>query len=189
MADDLLANFRPSPFQNTGNDPGGAFGELGGGINPAGFASNVDNETADVIIDKDGITVIEGAITVTNAGATVIIDGSSNMFKIASTGTRSFAGPNGSPAETTSTVDVATGFDYTPAFQVYLTNSAGVQGSAWHTGHADVGATALFTQWRYAEASYLATNQTRMRFFWFGFGDYSAVTSYFRYYILQEAGI
>ena len=62
MADDLLANFRPSPFQNTGNDPGGAFGELGGGINPVGFASNVDNETADVIIDKDGITVIEGAI-------------------------------------------------------------------------------------------------------------------------------
>lgn len=49
--------------------------------------SNGTTDDASVIIDRGGITVTNGAITVTNPGGTVIIDGTSDMFRIAATGT------------------------------------------------------------------------------------------------------
>jgi hypothetical protein len=47
---------------------------------------NVSNIGAAVVVDSAGITVTEGAITVTNAGAVVIIDGTSRMFRILTSG-------------------------------------------------------------------------------------------------------
>jgi hypothetical protein len=72
---DLLRNFRggtptirQSPFGYTGGDPAHLFADLGGGINPSGFVSNVDNAPGNVLIDDTGITITEGALTVRNAG-------------------------------------------------------------------------------------------------------------------------
>jgi hypothetical protein len=50
-------------------------------------AGRVRNSDGNVLIDSSGVTVTNGRITVANAGSTVIIDGTSNMFKIAATGT------------------------------------------------------------------------------------------------------
>jgi hypothetical protein len=43
--------------------------------------------SGNTVIDQDGIAVSGGAIVVTNPAGTVVIDGSSDMFKIAATGT------------------------------------------------------------------------------------------------------
>jgi hypothetical protein len=57
------------------------------------MSGGVLNSDGNVVIDSSGVTIINGKITVTNAGSTVIIDGTSNMFKIAATGTLSVAYP------------------------------------------------------------------------------------------------
>lgn len=50
-------------------------------------APGVSNSTGQVVIDSSGITVINGAITIKNAGGDVIIDGSSVIFHILTSGT------------------------------------------------------------------------------------------------------
>lgn len=73
----------------------------------AGVVQQVKNSASEVVISSTGIAVTNGAITVTNAGATVIIDGSSDMFKIAATGTLSLS-VNGLSVSTSATVTAIT---------------------------------------------------------------------------------
>jgi hypothetical protein len=47
----------------------------------------VENATAEVIVNEAGLTITNGKLTVTNPGGTVVIDGTSNMFKIIASGT------------------------------------------------------------------------------------------------------
>ena len=82
MSNDLLANFRSgsptirqSPFGYTGGDPSQLFADLGGGINPSGFVSNVDNAPANVIIDDTGITIIDGALTLSDQFGNNVLTG------------------------------------------------------------------------------------------------------------------
>lgn len=70
-------------------------------------AGGVQNSDGNVLINASGITVTNGKITVTNAGATVIIDGTSDMFRIAATGTLSRTWPTG--AGTASSLVTLTG--------------------------------------------------------------------------------
>jgi hypothetical protein len=62
--------------------------------------ANVANVGDTVVIDDTGITVTDGAITVENGDLVVIIDGTSNMFKIAATGTLTVSGVGGGVATT-----------------------------------------------------------------------------------------
>jgi hypothetical protein len=55
-------------------------------------AVNVENTPATVTVDDTGLTIIDGALTVTNGDDVVIIDGTSNMFKILVTGSLSGTG-------------------------------------------------------------------------------------------------
>ena len=65
------------------------YGEAVTSYGPSFFGSNVS-------MDSSGITITNGALTVKNASVgTVIIDGTSNMFKIAATGTLTVAGSCG----------------------------------------------------------------------------------------------
>jgi len=76
-----------------------------------------------VAISPDGITVTSGKITVTNASGTVVIDGSSNMYKIVASGTisiDSFTGPSSGYAA----IQLATGFTYRPAFAAWLLSAS-----------------------------------------------------------------
>src|SRR3972149_11940710 len=79
---DLLRNFRSgsptirqSPFGYTGDDPSQLFADLGAGINPSGFVSNVDNAPANVIIDDTGITIIDGALTLSDQFGNNVLTG------------------------------------------------------------------------------------------------------------------
>lgn len=55
-----------------------------GNAQPSPFLANAP---ATVVIDDTGLAITNGKLTVTNPGGTVIIDGTSNMFKIAATAT------------------------------------------------------------------------------------------------------
>ncbi len=61
-------------------------------VSPAGSAGETPalvNAGGDAVITNKGVTVVNGAITVTNAGSVVVIDGTSDIFKIQTTGTLS----------------------------------------------------------------------------------------------------
>jgi hypothetical protein len=48
---------------------------------------NINHAGGNVVIDPSGMTITNGAMTVTNGSSVVIIDGTSDMFKIAASGT------------------------------------------------------------------------------------------------------
>lgn len=54
---------------------------------PSAASGALVDAAGDAIITNEGITVLNGAITVTNASSVVVIDGSSDIFKIWATGT------------------------------------------------------------------------------------------------------
>lgn len=72
---------------------------------------------------------VTGMLVISNASGTVIIDGTSDMFRIIATGTGTVAGPNGSSGSVASTVNnitVATGLTYPPAYLTYVETGGGV---------------------------------------------------------------
>jgi hypothetical protein len=75
--------------------------------------SNATDDGATVIVDAGGITVTNGAITVTNGSGTVIIDGSSEIFLIAASGTLTVP-RNTAKGDVFKSVDVNTGLTYHP---------------------------------------------------------------------------
>lgn len=92
-------------------------------------------EGTQTTIDDNGLAVTSGGVErvrvgaigggdyglkVVNAGATVIIDGTSNMFKIAATGTLTPPDISAGPAETSTNVTLSTGLTSTPAYLGFL---------------------------------------------------------------------
>jgi hypothetical protein len=98
------------------------------------FIRLVTNEGATVVIDVTGLTVTNGKITVTNPGSVVIIDGTSNMFKIQASGSSSVT----VAADTSGATDVTlTGLGTlatTPAVHAHL-NDTSASTDARHLGH------------------------------------------------------
>jgi hypothetical protein len=95
--------------------PGAPTAQAGGGVSLAG----VDTAYAPTVaMGSAGLFITGGAINASNAGSTVIIDGTSDMFKIAATGTQSGAFPNAtytvSDYDTTLTA-LGNGYSVTPA--------------------------------------------------------------------------
>ena len=91
--DDLFKRPSRNRFA-AGSDPNDVLaGQLAsiGSITPSGFTQEAENDQRTVRIDTTGIAVTGGKITVTNPGGTVVIDGSSNMFKIQASGSQSLA--------------------------------------------------------------------------------------------------
>lgn len=86
--------------------------------------ANVANVGDTVVIDENGITVTGGAIVVQNPSGDVIIDGTSDMFRIAATGTLSLTLNDGSNGVNTSTVLTALEATETPASLHYLSTSS-----------------------------------------------------------------
>lgn len=179
---DLLNTFRPdSPFGKPK-----AIGETSddlSGISPTGFVDSVLNEATNVTIDETGIDVTGGAITVTNPGATVIIDGTSNMFKIAATGTSSITGPTAGSA-TSNNVTVNTGFTYAPAFVAFLDITAVTANQLPHVSwNLSTGA---WERNLYMKTVVVETSKTQVSVTWRSALDDSGLTYNYRYYILQE---
>jgi hypothetical protein len=66
-------------------------------------ADDVSFGTRGAIIGPAGVTILNGALVVENAGATVIIDGTSNMFKIQASGNMASSFPAAGGAHTVNT--------------------------------------------------------------------------------------
>jgi hypothetical protein len=73
-----------------------------------------------VLINNDGITVTNGKITVKNASATVIIDGTSNMFKIQASGSQSKTQADNSQGTASTTLTGLGTLSATPAHLSYV---------------------------------------------------------------------
>lgn len=86
------------------------------------------NASAKTIINNSGIAVIDGQISVTNPGGTVIIDGTSNMLKVMAEGELIVNGGNGSGAgggRGNTSTNVPTGQEYVPKSLSYLESFTG----------------------------------------------------------------
>jgi hypothetical protein len=84
--------------------------------------SNATQDGASVIVNRDGITVTNGAITVYNDDEVIIIDGTSDMFKIVASDTMTHSQGAASTGSTETTISGSgLPLDVTPAFVAYLT--------------------------------------------------------------------
>lgn len=123
----LFGNLHRGPF--TDDSPNAVPQETGGQIQPVGWVKNSDGSGgAQVEIDSRGITVTDGAISViADDGATVLIDGSSEIFLLAATGTKAVNVTSAVLIHAEyAIVSTNLGASYLPAYLCYLTNSAGM---------------------------------------------------------------
>jgi hypothetical protein len=90
--------------------------------------SNATPDGASVVVNRDGITVTQGAITVTNGDEVVIIDGTSNMFKIAAEGTQSNTASTGTTTNTDTTLTALGALDASPAHMFFYGDTASSTG-------------------------------------------------------------
>ncbi len=157
---------------------------------PSIAAPQLVNAGGDAIITNEGITVTNGAITVRNAGSVVVIDGTSNMFKIAASGTLSVAWPGSSPGANEAVVTLAgvavasappavvglvsayAGGQRAPIFMSFTAAGALMQGAFWWVKLV-AGSTTDCEIHLYAQACTVT----------------STGSAGVRYYVLREAGL
>ena len=100
---------------------------VAGAVRATVVVANVANIGETVLIDSTGERITNGKLTVTNPGSVVIIDGTSDMFRIAASGTTSVAFP-GAPATASASVSLTgLGSAYTvaPACSFMVCSSSG----------------------------------------------------------------
>lgn len=155
------------------------------------------------IIDSTGIKVVNGAIVVENPAGTVVIDGTSNMFKIAATGTQSVPVAVDSTASNGTTVAALGALPTTPAHLSFIANG----NSTAAAQHLGVFFTNVAAKWvaptnggptnqdvvipdQLAEAHTLLVAGSQVQAVIAGWNRSGAsVTYYHRFYILKEAAL
>lgn len=154
-------------------------------IQPTPFVGRTRNKANRVIIT-------DTSITVNGADGTVIIDGSSNMFKIIATGTKSVTGCDGVASPGCSaggnTVTINTGLNYEPAHLSFRADGTFARNITRITA-ANTGGNGTVVDMQQAYTEVTGGTQTRWAMDWVTFVDRSAVTLSFKYYILQEAAL
>ena len=185
--------------------------QLSGGTIPAGVALGISQTT----VTSAGVKVATGGVDrvvlgdiggsdyglkVTNSGSTVIIDGSSNVFKIVATGTVSITGcaaAADTSCDVTGTTDLATGLTTVPAHVGFLEWVTGESSSLPFT-FAATGASGIIgysTDKIRLDTKVVSTNQTRVTSRYTVYGpegvanDRTANTYTLRYHVLKEAGL
>lgn len=147
---------------------------------------DIKHASGNVLIDASGVTITNGALTLTNAGATVIIDGTSDIFKIFATGTasRTFPAAPGTSI-TTVTITGSGGTMLMSLFQVTDNNGAAPRSLGIYLTVANAGTVQYFV-WGYSDLSgganrvnLVASSRTLA----------GVNTAGMRYYVLVEAGL
>jgi len=146
------------------------------------------NVPGEVIIDDAGITIINGALVVKNPGGTTIIDGTSDHFRIASTGTIVIAAGPALGAQVSSLVTLSTGFTYIPHTVAMVLTAANTGGILPHTSiNLTSGAV---VRYYYVVIKVINTNQTQVQAIWQspGIND-TANSATYRYYIQEQVSL
>ena len=95
-------------------------------------ASRFHNSTGEVVIDATGVTITNGALTVINPGSTVIIDGTSDMFRIVASGTITVAAlSDQTSSNTDATITALAPTATTPAFMAFVGSGASFSDIRW----------------------------------------------------------
>ena len=94
---------------------------------------DIDHAGGNVKIDSTGVTITNGKLTVSNAGAVVIIDGTSNMFKIAASGTLNVTASAGTWNNGTVTLTALGALSSAPAHQSFIYRSTAQTASRFST--------------------------------------------------------
>ncbi|MCA1570850.1 MAG: hypothetical protein LC798_11135 [Chloroflexi bacterium] len=149
------------------------------------------NVPGEVIVDENGVTIVNGALTVKNPGGTVIIDGTSDHFRIVATGTISCTGPNGATAawvRTITAVTVNTGLSYPPMVMTHMEMSASVVFQLPYTAFANdpVASYGTTIEDMRHRVGVITGTQTNIQIWWTAWLDQSAITRSVRYYILEQ---
>jgi hypothetical protein len=141
---------------------------------------------SNVVIDSSGIQVINGKLTVTNPGSVVIIDGTSDMFRIVATGTLACAAP-GAGAQTSAGATLSTGLTYGPASSWYVGTGSGDIPCPYYIWNLSGGA----INWSYeGRANVINTNQTSVGAYQSRMSGAGADYVYtYRYYVLSQVAI
>ncbi|MBA2439585.1 MAG: hypothetical protein H0V50_02795 [Thermoleophilaceae bacterium] len=147
------------------------------------------NTDGNVKIDGAGIAVTNGKITVTNSGSVVIIDGTSNMFKIWSTGTLSMVGPTAGVQKTVNVI-LAGGVGMC-AYNAYWEDTAGVLAHQvpFLTFDATGAGAGLTTRHIYGTTTLDGASDTKFTYLWKAKNDDSAITKPMRFYLFKEAAL
>ena len=188
-------------------NPAGDFGLLiKRGILGSGTQTTIDDSGLAVTtggVERVRVGAIGGSdygLKVTNSGSTVIIDGSSNVFKIVATGTVSITGcaaAADTSCDVTGTTDLATGLTTVPAHVGFLEWVTGESSSLPFT-FAATGASGIIgysTDKIRLDTKVVSTNQTRVTSRYTVYGpegvanDRTANTYTLRYHVLKEAGL
>jgi hypothetical protein len=144
-----------------------------------------------VAMGAAGLFITDGAITVTNGSSTVVIDGTSDMFKIQATGTQQVAFPSGTwtSADTVTTLTgLGSGYTLVPAVHwnsgqytsyrvadrmfVVAGGDGRIAMQIWSFARIVTG---------YVTMTLVAANETT--------DYYGSLDAVCRYYVLKEAGI
>lgn len=182
--------------------PSGQYGLQLTGANLSGQISgsppSIVTGTAGAQLTNNGLEVSDGThlrVTVGNIGSsyglkvlssdgsTVIIDGTSDMFKIVATGTLTTPTNGAVPVTNTASVTLSTGLTYSPASLWYQQDSGGSDVTPVLVV-TNLGAVA---QYNWAFVKVVNTNQTLAECV--AFSVLNSVLAYtFRYYVLVETG-
>lgn len=162
--------------------------------------TDISHANADVLINSSGITVTNGKIIVRNGAATVIIDGSSNMFKIAASGSLQVHW-GASPGVVTDFVTL-TGLGTYSALPLMICNtttddatvhaSTGPGSRFGHVAHAYSGSTEQYraeTSIDFTSGTLPSTLDIVIRGTMFSASPGIFIVARARYYVLIEAGI
>ncbi len=174
------------------------YGQLGGSsrIHVTDDGIHVTDETGVERVLVGHLGGGDYGLKVVNAGSTVIIDGSSDMFRITATGTIALTGGSGTASAAVGVggpTDIATGMTYIPTVMAVLETAVNTATALPHTSivGTDGSPSAGFDSGEWSDYVYLVaavanTNQTRLSTNWWTRLNRSAVTYTFRYYILEQ---
>jgi hypothetical protein len=148
--------------------------------------------SADIVLDGTGIHVTGGKIEVRNPGSTVIIDGTSNMFKIGASGTFTVAFPTAGNTNTNgaSVPALGSGFTVPPMMLAATTyDVTGVSTNEPRFGHLAQAWNGGSLAWQAGSYAYLSAGVPVARLMAHSATLPSGFTAGMRYYYLVETAI
>jgi len=169
--------------------PGVPSAVAGGGASLAG----VDTAYAPTVaMGAAGLSITDGAIKVSNAGATVIIDGTSNMFKIVATGTitQAFGATGTRPGTSVQLTALGNGFSVLPTFLANITNDSSSSANPRFVGRdAEFALASGYVQYYSDVFVFLSSGYVFVGIRAASVLSNPTTTAACRYYVVVEAGI
>jgi hypothetical protein len=181
---------------------------LGSGVSAVGALSAALSSVAGTVVNSASLEITDaagqsrvllGAIggddyglkVVSSDGTTVIIDGTSDVFKVAATGTAAVAGVDGSGSSGGSgstTVTLSTGLTYSPVSAFWIASVTGLIPTPYYTWDISNGfpnSGHVFDDY-HGQSMVVNTNQTQVTMYLGTRLNRSGGTTNFRYYVFEE---